>query len=180
LTYTFLERPPEVLWQQSLEFALGVMQNGHPLVRDEEAVRLFGLAVDRLINRRLYRKWLYDFGAADQDVRLRFVREFLVETYARFGWRPFPALFDRSNAIAELRARRQSAGLFEGEDLIIDSVLGDLDQAAHLPASSAESELQSRNDAGVAGEVQESSLGRRVSARFRSMSRAVFSPRRRF
>jgi hypothetical protein len=74
LTYACLERPPEVLWRQSLDFALALMENAYPLVAEGEGIRLFGFAVDRLVRRRVYRNWLYDFGAADAVTKLRFIR----------------------------------------------------------------------------------------------------------
>ena len=179
LTYTLLERPPKVLWQQSLEFALGVIQNAYPLVPAEERVRLFGFAVDRLINRRLYRKWLYDFGKADQQIRLRFVREFLAETYARFGWQPFTGP-EGSDPIANLRARRQRAGLFEGEDLIIEALLADLEETSRRPVvATGEIKSVDQDDVQSADKAHAPDpFGKQVIARLRMMLGAMLPPGR--
>jgi hypothetical protein len=151
LTYTFLERPPEVLWQQSLEFALGLIANAYPLVPAEEGIRLFGFALHQLIRQRVFKEWLYDFGSADQPTQLQFVKEFLSETEHRFGWRPYPDLPGGSPAVAVLQKRRQYKGVFEGEDLIIDAMLSDprISTASSATRSEALPTLGRRAMAGI-------------------------------
>jgi len=124
LTYTLRQRPAEELWRDSLDWALGVMENVYPLVVEQERPRLFAYVVDRLINQLIQRNWLYDFGHADRATRLRFVSEFLAETQSRFGWRPFPEMADGGDASAFLVAYRDRAGKIAGEELIIDAMLG--------------------------------------------------------
>jgi glycosyltransferase involved in cell wall biosynthesis len=145
LTYTLLERPPEVMWQASMDWALGLMKSAYPLIQQQESCRLFALAAHSLINRLVHRKWLYDFETADHITRLKFVSEFLLQTQAHFGWQPYSDLSKMNNPEAWLRSRRGREALLDGEDLIIDALLSDRSIGPHHVTGENEATARPRN-----------------------------------
>jgi glycosyltransferase involved in cell wall biosynthesis len=126
LTNTMLLRPPQVMWAASLDWAMGVLEHTHPLIQKNEEVRLFSMIADLVVNQQIRGKWQYDFTAADRSERLRFVADFLAQAQARFGLTPFAEMLTSDDPHAALQERKGRAGAWDGEDLIVDTVLGDL------------------------------------------------------
>lgn len=116
LTFTLRERPKNDLWWDGLEWCLGALQNLSPLVPEDEALRLFAIIVDMAVIRQVRHEWQFDFSQVDRAEQVRFVREFLEAAEERFGLSPYGA--------AEPEERRRGGALFDGEDLLLEAVLG--------------------------------------------------------
>jgi hypothetical protein len=123
LSYTLRQRPAEELWQDSLDWALGVVENVHPLISEDDHLYLFCYVVNKLINEHLQKNWLYDFTQADRTMRLKFVREVISATRARFNLSPYRDMKMDLAARSFLRSRRDRVGILAGEELIIDAIL---------------------------------------------------------
>lgn len=119
LYHTMSRRSPEEMWRASLDWALGLLEQAHPLVQREESAKLFGMIVDQLVIRQLRGKWQFDFKTAEDSDRTSFVTQFLEEARLELGLVPYPDL----ETDGALQARRAGNELLDGEDLIIDAML---------------------------------------------------------
>ncbi len=123
VTFGWLKEPPQARWRFSMDWALAVLANVHPLIGDDERTDLFSWVVHLLATNGTKSIAKYNLADASHELQVKFVHQLLDEIASSHGYRPWPDI-PASELEPVLRARLSGKkNLRDGEALLIEAAL---------------------------------------------------------